>query len=496
MTITGAPFAATAVPRTAVSATAVPATAVPASAANSAADTAATIAGDITAAIAAVSRVSTIAADYRALDDATLLELNRLSSVERQLVESHALVIAGEIAHRSAPALGHSGLAQRNGYRTPEELVRVSTRSTARDASVTVRVGLLARDAQLEPAPDRPWLGAVTQALAEGSLPIHSADAIQSGLGEPTASLPISLLMDAAAQLVAEAATLDPDRLFRRARQLRDELDELGVADRERVRRDRRSLRFHRQPDGMGRLTWLLDPESAAVAAELYDRATSPRRGGPRFLGEAEATAERILTDARTTEQLASDVFLELLRHGSAANVTQLLGSGAPSVRVLVTAAALESGIGHGWLEGQPDPVSMETVQRLGCTGTFIPLLFEAGQPLDVGRSERTFTHRQRATLAARDGGCRIAGCDRPPSWTEAHHVQHWVRDKGRTDVANGILLCRHHHQMLHNNHWEIRRRGADYWLIPPPDIDPDQIPILMPAKSGVMRDLERECAS
>ncbi|WP_309615172.1 DUF222 domain-containing protein [Salinibacterium sp.] len=460
------------------------------------ATTGATIAADIAAAIAAITRVSATAADYRAMDDATLLELNRLASVERQLVESHALVIAGEIAYRSAPALGHSGLAQRNGYRTPEELVRVSTRSTARDAFAAVRVGLLARDAQLEPAPTRPWLGAVTRALTEGSMPIASADAIQSGLGEPTESLPDSLLAEATEQLVIEAATLDPDRLFRRARQLRDELDELGVADREQVRRDRRSLRFIRQPDGMGRLTWLLDPESAAVAAELYDRATSPRRGGPRFQGEDETTAERILGDARTTAQLASDVFLELLCQGSAGDDTQLLGSGAPSVRVLVTAAALRSGIGHGWLEGQSDPVSMETVQRLGCAGIVMPLLFDSGQPLDVGRSERLFTYRQRITLAARDGGCRIAGCDRPPSWTEAHHVKHWVRDGGATDVADGILLCRHHHQMLHNNHWEIRRRGAQYWLVPPPDIDPDQTPIFMPAKSGVMRDLERERAS
>ncbi|MBC7591996.1 MAG: DUF222 domain-containing protein [Salinibacterium sp.] len=451
---------------------------------------------DIDEAVAALTRVSTSAVDYRMFDDATLLELNRLASVERQLVEAHAVLIAGEIAHRSAPELGHSGLAQRTGYRTPQELVRVSTRSTAREAATAVRVGLLARDAQLNVTPLRPWLAAVTRALAGGILPIASADAIQSGLGEPTEALSASMLATVAAELVTEAASLDPDRLYRRARQLRDELDELGLADRERVRRDRRSLRFIRQPDGMSRLTWLLDPESAAVAADLFDRATSPRRGGPRFLGDSEAKAERIFADSRTTEQLASDVFLELLRQGPAADVSELLGSGAPSVRVLVTAQALRESRGHGWLDGQPDPVSIETVQRLGCAGTVMPLLFDEGQPLDVGRDQRLFTYRQRVVLAARDGGCRIQGCDRPPSWTEAHHINHWVRDEGRTDVLNGILLCRHHHLVLHNNHWEIRRRGSEYWLVPPPDIDPDQTPILMPAKSGVMRDLEREHAS
>jgi hypothetical protein len=447
-------------------------------------------------AIDVLARVSTAALDYRAMDDASLLELGRLAGVERGLVDAHSALIAGELAHRSAPEYGLSGLAQRNGFRTPQELVRASTRTTAREAAATVRVGLQARDAQLGEVPQRPWLAAVSSALVSGELPLASADSIQSGLGEPSAHVPISMLAAAAAQLVREAATLDPDRLFRRARQVRDELDEGGVADRERARRDRRSLRFSRQPDGMGRLTWLLDPESAAVAADLYDRATSPRRGGPRFRGELEAQAERILADARTTEQLASDVFLELLRHGSDADDSQLLGSGAPSVRVLVTATALESGVGHGRLEGQPDPVSIQTVQRLECSGSMLPILFDSGQPLDVGREQRLFTYRQRITLAARDGGCRIVGCDRPPSWTEAHHIRHWARDGGRTDVADGILLCRHHHMMLHNNHWEIQRRGSDYWLIPPPDIDPSQTPILLPSKSDAMRDLEREHAS
>ena len=30
-------------------------------------------------------------------------------------------------------------------------------------------------------------------------------------------------------------------------------------------------------------------------------------------------------------------------------------------------------------------------------------------------------------------GGCPINGCDRPPSWTEAHHIDQWERDHGKT---------------------------------------------------------------
>jgi len=175
-------------------------------------------------------------------------------------------------------------------------------------------------------------------------------------------------------------------------------------------------------------------------------------------------------------------VFLELLRAGADADSSQLLGSGAPAVRVLVAATALQTGTGHGRIEGQHDPVSIETVERLACAGATTAIRFDpAGQPLDVGREQRLYTRQQRVALAARDGGCRWPGCERPPSWTEAHHINHWARDGGKTDVADGVLLCRHHHLLVHNNHWEIERRGTHLWLIPPePGRDP--VPMRDPA--------------
>ena len=79
-------------------------------------------------------------------------------------------------------------------------------------------------------------------------------------------------------------------------------------------------------------------------------------------------------------------------------------------------------------------------------------------------------------------------GCDRPPSWTEAHHVKHWARDGGKTDIANGILLCRYHHLLFHNNGWEIEFDGADYRLTPPPDVDPSRAAILLSSKNPVRK--------
>src|SRR5690606_13676877 len=135
-------------------------------------------------------------------------------------------------------------------------------------------------------------------------------------------------------------------------------------------------------------------------------------------------------------------------------------------------------GRGHGRIEGHPEPVSIDTVERHTCDSGTIDITFDTnGQAIDVGREQRLFTHRQRIALAARDGGCMAPGCERPPSWTEAHHIKHWNRDHGKTDLDNGILLCRHHHLLFHDHAWEIIRRDHEFWLIPPTHIDPHQTP-------------------
>ncbi len=211
--------------------------------------------------------------------------------------------------------------------------------------------------------------------------------------------------------------------------------------------------------------------------------------------------AQRIADDERTPEQYASDALLHLLLAGADADSSMMLGSGAPSVRVLVTARDLALGAGSGSLEasvGRPDGVvvALPTVQRLLCGGTQTPILIgSTGQPLDVGRAQRLFTTRQRLALAARDGGCRWPGCERPPSWCEAHHIEHWQRDGGRTDVDVGILLCRHHHLLLHDQEWSIvlAGTGPDYELIPPESVDPMRRPRPMPSRS---REWQRALAS
>jgi hypothetical protein len=466
--------------------------------------TAVALTQQFTAAVTALSAVSKSVADFRMADDAALVELGRLAAREKQLAEAHLALVAGEIAARSTREMGHSGLAQREGFRSPEEFVRVTTGSTGRDAITAVRVGRLVREAatdgDVDPATGEqfeakePWLVAVAEAVHAGRLSVGAADAIRTGLGTPSDSVDAFALAGAARQLCEEAAALDVDRLLRRARELRDDLDESGIADREREQFERRSLRHFRLVNGMGRVMWDLDPENYAVVTELYDRATSPKRGVRFVSGEKKETADRILGDPRTIEQLASDTMLSLLQAGATADPSQILGTGGAAIRVLVTKKTVETGKGHGRIEGTPQPISLRTVERLTCTGGTTEVAIGAfGQPLDVGREKRFFTKKQRIALAVRDGACLFGTCERPPSLTEAHHIKHWKRDGGRTDIRDGVLLCKFHHLLVHNNGWEIERVADEYFLIPPPDIDPTRKPRPMPSKSAAMHDLRRQ---
>ncbi len=455
-------------------------------------------------AVDALSAVPRALDPYRALDDAALLALTRLAADEVRLAQLHVSLLAGEIARRSAPELGHSGLAQSRGHRTPDELVRVTTGTRLTDARTAVRVGAAVADA-----------GPLADAVLDGRVSVAIADAISTGLGVAAAGIDESALATAAEQLVDRVAGLDADRAAREARAVRDELDAEGVQQREAEQRDRRSLRIGRRPDGMGYAHWVLDPETFAIVSEAYDRITSPRRSGPSFAADDEPT-EQVLDEPRTAEQLASDGFAELLRHGAAADTSQLLGDGPIGVRMLVAARTLTHRRGAAWFEGQPDAVSVATAERLACAaGTITITVDDDGQPLNLGRERRLFSRSQRIALAARDGGCRWPGCERPPSWCEAHHIDHWLRDGGRTDVADGILLCRHHHLLVHNNGWQISRAGPHYRLTAPrpspepapgpapgPDrergraLEPHDETIDMPTRSRALADALRSAES
>ncbi|MES1169730.1 MAG: hypothetical protein ABUL47_03470, partial [Leifsonia sp.] len=113
------------------------------------------------------------------LDDQTLMQTQRTLAEIGRRVSASAALVAAEIAHRSRRDLGHEGLAQKLGARTPEILVQRLTESSAGEARSLVRVGRLleneVRDAAAAPDPTRiyavdeaPWLSEVAAAVVAG----------------------------------------------------------------------------------------------------------------------------------------------------------------------------------------------------------------------------------------------------------------------------------------------------------------------------------------
>ncbi|WP_167140474.1 HNH endonuclease signature motif containing protein [Diaminobutyricimonas sp. TR449] len=476
------------------------------------------LAAAIASAHAAVELVPAQSARFGELDDDSLVLTNRALAEIRRAVDARSAVVAGEIAARSTRENGYGGLAQREGFRSPEKFIQHITGTTLRDAGKQVRAGTLIREVGRDaepgdglapdaapPAPARPWLVFATAAVAAGWLGVDVLDSIARGIGEPSEVVIAEALADVTTTLLGmlrsahdAGGPVDADRAFLLARSLRDELDDQLVAEREAKLHEARAFRRVRGPNGLPR--YIVDPdiETAALIDDICNRITSPRRGGPRFVSEEDKSwAQAVVDDPRTTDQYLHDAVVDLLRFAATADTSEtrhIVGSRMPAVRVLVAAPNLEQHEGTGHIEGAEFPVSVATVERIVCTAGTIDINFAAdGQPLTLGREQRLFTRAQRIALAARDGGCGWPDCDRPPSFTEAHHIDQWKRDNGNTDVIDGILLCRFHHMLLHNNDWRIvRDDSGQYLLIPPKDRDPGQKPISMPSRSPALRDLQR----
>ena len=436
----------------------------------------------------------------RLLDDDGLFSANEQISVHRRHLDLYAAAVAGELARRSRRELGFSGLAQRKGFTSAEALVQSLSQLSRTEASKLVRVGSLLSEVAAAEAESigecadvaLPWQASLVAAISATTLTTDAADAIRCGLGDTHTAITGAMLASATDALLIDAPGLTVDQLFREAREVRNGMDEEGIARREKQQRDDRCVKRWIRSDGMYALSGVLDPENGRVIFAALDDVMSPRRGGPRFVDSTEIErASSILADPRTDEQVMADALVAMVHIAVDADKGTLFGGRRPAVRVLVSEKAMRAESGRGYVEGTANAVTFETVSRSICENGIVGVEFDDdGQCVNVGRDSRLFTSRQRTGLAARDGGCRFPGCDRPPSWCEAHHIVLWHRDRGETNIADGILLCRFHHMLVHNNGWQILRDGAEYWLKPPVSEDPLQILRPMPSKSPALAEL------
>ena len=127
-------------------------------------------------------------------------------------------------------------------------------------------------------------------------------------------------------------------------------------------------------------------------------------------------------------------------------------------VVVHVDAAALSGDGAHGHCGLDDGPaLSAETARRLSCDASLVPMLNGPKGTLDVGRKTRAIPPSLRRALDARDHGCQFSGCNNR-EWVDAHHITHWARG-GETKLDNLVLLCGHHHRLVHEGGFGVSRR-------------------------------------
>jgi hypothetical protein len=245
--------------------------------------------------------------------------------------------------------------------------------------------------------------------------------------------------------LSAAAANCSPKDLRGIAQALLEEF----VPDRQDKKRDdkERLQRLHLSDtlDG-GRLDADLDAESTAILRAALDKyAPPPQKGVKASYRRAVALIEM----ARQALDFGTD-------HPGASN--------KPHIVVTISDEQLRSELGVGYLpDGSTLPAT--TIRRMACDAKIIPaVLGSDGLPLDIGRTTRTIPPHIRTALNLRDKGCAYPGCDRPPSFCDAHHVDEWGKG-GKTALEVLVLQCRTHHIDYHKGRFTITRDGKGGFL-------------------------------
>jgi hypothetical protein len=132
-----------------------------------------------------------------------------------------------------------------------------------------------------------------------------------------------------------------------------------------------------------------------------------------------------------------------------------------------------EAGIG---LTGDGTELSAATIRRMACDAEIIPaVLGSRGEVLDVGRARRLVTPAIWVALVLRDRHCAFPSCTRPPVMCQAHHITPWATG-GLTKLSNLVLLCGHHHRVVHHTPWEVRlspiNHSPEFRAPPKPDVE------------------------
>jgi hypothetical protein len=291
-------------------------------------------------------------------------------------------------------------------------------------------------------------LGAGDLNLAQARVIVESLDALPEGLGD-------DLVVKAEAYLVEQAAVFGPRELRHLGRgvlehlapEIADEAEYQRLVAEERRTQAETRLSFQPRGDGSTDLHARVPDHVANRLRTYLDAYTSPRRSP---LGEV----DQLPVARRRGEAFVA--FLENLPD------TGLPTHGGTTTSVMVTLDldTLLTGIGVA-TTSTGDHITAEQARRLACQARIIPVVLGTkGEVLDLGRSARLFSPAQRKAMAIRDKECTTEGCTVPAAWCEAHHAKQPWASGGRTDLADGKLLCSFHHHRAHDPAWQVHHHA------------------------------------
>jgi hypothetical protein len=333
------------------------------------------------------------------------------------------------------------------------------------------RVVTAARALTGEPRATREAMVAGTVSPEQAEVIVTSVEALPSG---------VAVRARGESTLLEHAAALDASELARTGRHLVHVLDP-DAEDRRLERalaREERGSHLSRfvtiSADGAGGVR--LKGRGTAEDGALLKAALLPLSAPTPAVDDEDGD---LAHDPRDHGARMWDALIAVARHAMATDLPPE-SHGAPT-RLMVTiewdalrGRLAEDGaigiVGVG-LTGDGMELSASTVRRLACDAEVIPAVLGAnGAPLDVGRASRLVTAAIWVALVLRDRHCAFPGCDRPPVMCHAHHIRHWISG-GETKLDNLVLLCGHHHRVIHDSPWDIRINTGDRkpeFLAPP----------------------------
>lgn len=336
------------------------------------------------------------------------------------------------------------------------------------------------------------------RALSAGAINVEQAVVVDACVGQLPIEVGIEATSKAETLLINWAADFDPHALRRLggrilehvAPEVAERVEAAALAREEARAYETRTLSLMASGDGRFRLTGWLDAEAAAVVNAALDPLCTPRHTvEPHRLADAAGLAAgRADADAgtgprgaeaddRTPGQRRADALLEVCRLVLGTGELPVNGGDRPQISVTITLDRLRRDLGVATLD-TGERLTAAQARRLACDAQILPaVLGSQGQVLDVGQSRRLFSGALRRALVLRDRGCAFPMCDRPPRWCDGHHLKSWV-DGGPTSLDNAVLLCGHHHRVVHHSNWAVRL-GHDGLpeFIPPLYVDPHRRP-------------------